>query len=201
MTFKKIFDRVALQAGLPVLATYAGSTNRTAMELVLHCTEAGEEITRRAEWSNLFVGELIPAATQIHPLPVDFHRLIKGRALYHDTTPHTPILPVRGKDAWRLIRKTPSAQPYFCIDVGDIWFAPPLTLDARLLYVSKNWINSQETDEITNDAHEPDFSGSLLALGTLWRYKRAKGLEHQDVLAEFEAELAREIAADRGLNL
>ena len=198
MTFKKIFDRVALQAGLPILGTYAGSTNRTALEMVLHCSEAGEEITRRAEWSQLYSEQAISSGASSVALPVDFHRLVMGRAIAFTNTPFTPVLPVPAADAWDFIKAMPSSQPYFFIRGGSIEFSPALTADATLRYISKNWIAGKTSDEITDDAYEPDFSGSLLALGTLWRYKRAKGVAHEDVLAEFEAELAREIAADRG---
>ncbi len=200
MTFKKIFDRVALQAGLPILATYAGNTDRTALELVLHCTEAGEEITRRAEWAKLYTEQTLTSGSATYSLPVDFHRLVTGNAISLAATPFTPILPVPAADAWQFIKAMPSTQPYFFLKNGNIEIAPALSANATLRYVSKNWIGTKATDEITDDAAEPDFSGSLLALGTLWRYKRSKGLEHQDVLAEFEAELAREITADRGRN-
>ena len=200
MNFKAIFDRVVLQAGLPVLGTYAGNTNRTALELVLHCTEAAEELIRRAEWSMLYSEQAVASGESSLTLPVDFHRLVSGRAIHLSATPFTPILPVPAADAWQLIKAMPSSQPYFFIKSGAIEFSPALTADAVVRYISAWWIDTKSSDEIPDDTQEPDFSGSLLSLGTLWRYKRAKGIAHEDTLAEFEAEFAREIAADRGRN-
>ena len=199
MTLSDILDRVCLQAGIGIPSAYASSSDRTAKELVLHAQEAGEEITRRAEWSKMYREEDIAADATSHPVPADFHRLIMGGAITLKTS-YLPILPVRGADQWAFVQEIPSLQRFFFIKSGAFLFSPAVSAaGATLRYVSKNWI-VDGSDALIADTNEPVFSGSLLALGTLWRYKRSKGLPYEDSHAEFEAELAREIVSDRGIS-
>ena len=203
MSLLTLMRRVSLQSSLPVFDTIVSNTDRTVIELLNAAHEAGEEITRRAEWSMLYAEDTVPALATSRTLPTGFHRLIQGGAISYAASPFTPILPVKAADVWLAISNAPSAQPYYFIKSGAIRFSPAIPTGGALVrYVTGNWISSNGSPVSTfaTDADTPYFTEPLLALGTLWRYKRMKGLQFDDIEAEFEAELAREIAADRGFS-
>ena len=202
MNLKQIVNRyVCPMASLPIFDSYVSNSSETARDIKAAMRVAGEEIARRAEWQELYKTNVIASGSTTYDLPSDFHRLINGNAIALEATPFTPIPYIRAADVWSFANASPSSQPYFSVKNGLIRFIPTLTADARLRYISKNWILSGDTevDDITSDDDVAFFSAQLLGLGTLMRYKRAKGLAYQDIADEFEARLAIEIAADRGL--
>lgn len=204
MSLLTAINRTCAQAGLPTFDAFysvvgsAASQGRTATELLALAHEAGEEITRRAEWSQLYNSTTSAIGVSTVALPSDFHRLIQGNAIY--TRNGSPVMPVRSFDAWTVISGTPSSQMHYFIQNGLINFAPALRNPVTIRYISKNWIlnGSTPTDAFSDDDDTTRFTDTLLSLGVLWRYKRAKGLAYADSQAEFEAELSREIMADRG---
>ena len=203
MSLIDVITRVSLQASLPVFDLIVTNTDRTATELLNACHEAGEEITRRAEWSKLYASSAIPEGSATFTVPTNFHRLIQGGSIVYNASPFTPLHPVKAADVWAAVSGAPSARPHFFIKGGVVNFSPVIPAGgATMNYVVKNWIlhNSIPKDRFVADEDTVQFSEALLALGTLWRYRRMKGLSFEDSLAEFEAELAREISADRGVS-
>lgn len=200
MSLLSIVNRVAYQASLPTFRRVKSNTDRTAQELLTMAHEAGEEITRRAEWSMLYDSDTVLSGETSKVLPDNFHRLVEGGAVL--LADGSPVMPVKAADQWRILSAVPSANPHFFLTGGTIAFSPALSSVATVHYVSKNWIQSNTSfvDEFVTDDDTTVFTEPLLALGILWRYRRAKGLPYEDILAEFEAELDREIKADRGIS-
>lgn len=187
---------------LATFDAFVSDSSQTAADLRAAMTTAGEEIMSRAEWSQLYKLDTIASGTSSVDLPDNFHRVLKGNTIYLAATPFTPIAYIRSADVWAQANLLPSSQPYFSIKNGTIKFMPALTADAQFRYMSKNWLESgdDQVDSLTTDGDVPMFPERLLALGTLWRYRRAKGLSWQDYADEFEAMLASEIKADRGIS-
>lgn len=203
MTVLTLLNRVALQAGVPEFNSVISTTSRTAKEMLVHLHEAGEEVTRRAEWQALYKSMSLAAGLTTVAFPSDAHRLVSGAAIVCAATPFIPFTPVRSIDQFSIVSAQPSSSPFYFVSGGQIAFAPAVPAGGAVLrYISQNWITSgiSDTATISLDGDVPKLSEPLLALGVLWRYKRAKGLGYDDVLSEFEAELAREILADRGLS-
>lgn len=192
---------VCPMASLPRFTALMSNNEPTALDIRAAIRMAGEEIARRAEWQAMYKTATVAVATSSTALPADFHRFIQGNAVALTATPFTPIPYIKSADVWSELNASPSSQPYFAVKNGEIKFLPALTGEARIRYISKNWLmgSSGELDEAVSDEDTPLFSDQLLGLGTLWRYKRAKGLTYQDWADEFEARLAIEIAADRGM--
>jgi hypothetical protein len=201
MSLLTLANRVAAQAALPPFSIVKTNTTPTAVRLLAFIHEAGEEITRRAEWSKLYQERTLTSGLSSYALPVDFHRLVQGGAIILNDTAKTPVLPVKAMDVWSHIDANPSSQPYFFMSGGNVLFSPALTATASFRYISTGWINGAagNISEFAADTDTAKFSETLLALGALVRLKRANGLRYDDLLSEFEAELEREIKADRGM--
>lgn len=197
MSIATVMQRVCRQVGVKEIPSITTSSDRTAQELLTHYIEAGEEITRRAEWPNLLRTQALSGSIGSIPLPTDFQRLAKGQPL--SLSDGSPIYPVRSSQAWAVMSAAPSTTPHFYIHNGVLWFLPFLPADgATLTYLSVNWINNGSAATYTTDTDTADIPESLLSLGIVWRYRRAKGLNFQDMADEFEAEIDRELNAARG---
>jgi len=76
-------------------------------------------------------------------------------------------------------------------------------INATLNYVSGHFVaKSNGTDFRAVFASDDDstvYTEDLLVKNMVWRWKRQKGLDYTDDLAEFEAMLKAEINADRGI--
>ncbi len=177
--------------------TVYGNNNPNAQTMLQFAQQAGEEIARRVDWERTLKTATVP--TSPYALDEDFQRLIAGGAI--TTAGGEFVRPVLNGSEWTVINKVPSSQPYCFIRGGKILFAPASAgIGASIDYVSKNWIKagSDENAAFTADDNTLLFPDRLLTMGLIWRWKRQKGLTYDDQLAEFEATLAFEIAADRG---
>lgn len=199
MSLTTIMNRVCPQIGVSVPAAIASGTDKTSIDLMTHCYEAGEEIISRAEWPLLYRELSVAALASSVAIPADFDRFIQGGAVTRNGTGYEPIMPVRGAEAWRFLEKVPSTQPHYFVDGSTLRFSPALTSSGGIVrYVSRNWIEGGQAAFVL-DADEPDIPETLLALGIVWRFKAAKGRPYADLQEEFEAELAREIRFARGI--
>jgi hypothetical protein len=179
-----------------VLVASMDETERTLLA-ILHA--AGDDIARRGDWSRMISTANVSAGS----LPADFQRLVAGNAV--NITAPTPA-PVRGplsNDQLNALgRFGASANVYYGISGGGMTFAPALTgQTVTATYVSRNWLANgvDRRERATTDADAPLFPRRLLTAGLIWMWRRAKSQQYQDQLAEFEAMLAQELNADRGV--
>lgn len=176
-----------------------GSIDETDRFMLATLHAAGDEIARRGDWSKLIMSANVSAGA----LPADFQRLVSGNAV--NVTAPTPA-PVRGplsNDQINAIgRMGASANLYYAISGGAVVFSRALTGETvTATYVSRNWLINGVTrrERAAADADETLFPERLLVAGVVWMWRRAKGQQYQDQLAEFEAMLALELNADRGV--
>lgn len=197
MTLKTAVNAACDVVSLDEFETVYGEDNPNAQTMLQFAQEAGEEIARRVDWEKTLKTATAPSSP--FALPEEFQRLISGGAI--STAAGEFVRPVLNGSEWTVIQQVPSTQPYFFIRGGNILFAPAdAGAGANIEYVSKNWIlaGSDEKSTFTADDNTLLFPERLLTMGMIWRWKRQKGLSYEDQLAEFEAALAFEIAADRG---
>lgn len=155
---------------------------------------AGRDINARAEWSR-GLKTLTLTAVADAALPVDFHRMTEGGAVVTGDEDHTPVLPVVSPQMWQLMQKAPPEQLFYHLDAGRIYFTDTV-VTVTVRYLSTYWLGTLAS--IASNDNVPIFPERLLTRGTIWRWKRQKGLPYDDVMAEFEADLEHEIRADRG---
>lgn len=198
MTLLSAINRVCDIVSLSQFDSVYGSDEPNAQTMVAFAQEAGDEIARRADWQKLLKSHA--AAASPETLPGDFQRLTPGGPVR--TAAGVFVRPVTNSGQWAVIAGIPSATPYFFISGGQMLFSPaPAAASAVIDYVSKNWVLHDPDGthaSFTADDDTTLFPERLLVKGIVWRWKRQKGLAYEDNLAEFEADLAQEINADRG---
>ena len=127
-----------------------------------------------------------------------FQEMAEGGAVVLNKTSYRPVRPVVDPTMWQFLTVRQSGQTFYHIKSGAVHFAPEIDEDgATLRYVSRYWLEGDK-EAVTSNEDVPVFPAPLLASGTVWRWKRQKGLPYQDLLAEFEADLEAAIKADRG---
>lgn len=198
MSLKTVMDKVCRECGVAELSTIVSNTDRTAVELLQCCLDAGREIRGRVEWPNLYRDATVSAGVTYYNVPADFHRLIQGGAVRLVGSTYTPVMPVAAADVWAFIQSVPSANFHYFMTNGSIRFSPALPAGgAKIHYVTSNWIEGGQT-EFINDTDEADFDDDLLAIGTIRNFHRIKGLPYEELTAQFEEKLASEARAAKG---
>lgn len=188
-----------IETGLDTFTSVYGTNDPNAQTMLDLAREAGEEISRRCDWRDMlkyYVAVLSP--TQ---LPVDFQRLTPGGSVR--TQAGEFVRPVANSGQWDIVVLVPSAQPYYFLINSSMYFSPTAAgVNATISYVSVNWIKADDGSEVSDWTSDDDsvlFPQRLLEKGILWRWRRKEGLDYADQLAEFEADLAAEIKANRGV--
>lgn len=198
MTLLTAINQVCDVVVLDQFESVYGSDDPNAQTMVALAKEAGDEIARRADWQTLL--KTGTATSNPYTLPADFQRLIPGGAVR--TASGAFCRSVTEGSQWSVIAASASVQPFFFARGDEILFAPvSAAVSATVEYVSKNWVIGDpfaERDEFASDDDKTSFPERLLVKGIMWRWKRQKGLSYEDDLAEFEADLAQEVNADRG---
>jgi hypothetical protein len=204
MSLLSVVKNVARAAGFEPPLTVVTNTDSTVSQVLYFVQRAGEEIARRGDWRNLRANTYFTSSAT-YPLPAGFHRLVPGGAVRFAGD----LEPMRGSlspDEWRaMVTAGTSARVFYRLSGSSIEFSRQIgpfeivTLD----YMTDTWVQSGSTrlPSIATDADTFVFPERLLELNALVRWKRQKGLPYKDEEAEFEAELASELVADRGIRI
>jgi len=193
-------NEVADLVSLDRFTAIAGSGADDARTMLTIAQEAGEEIAHRVDWNRLIRTAGIAGAP--YTLPGDYHRPVPGAMIV--SALGVFVRPITNTGEWAVLRQVGSSQPYYYRSGGTIDIVPTVAAaGATLNYVSGHFVaKSNGTDFRPVFAADDDttvFNEDLLVKGMVWRWKRQKGLDYVDDLAEFEAILASEIKADRGI--
>lgn len=198
MTVLTAINEVCDVVSLDRFVSVYGSNNPAAQTMLELAKLAGQEIAERFAWKALQRSDT--ASVSPYPFPADYDRLIEGGAVF--TAVGDFARPVKSPSQWAVVLQVPSTQPYYYLSTAGISFSPAGdAVGATITYVSKNWILGSTGTEKADWTAEDDvavFPERLLVLNLIWRWKRQKGLNYDDPLAEFEAALAAATEEDRG---
>lgn len=198
MSAADVFELVVQSIGFGSATIADGST--VSKQVLSFMNEAGNDIARRAEWSEMFRTEVFAAGLEEATLPADFYQVAETGAFRADGPKgfYLPFRRVIAPEKWEFLAVRPSRQPHYHLAEGKILFAPDTGADGvKMRYVSKFWVN-QDKAAITQGADTIRFPEHLLHRNTVWRWRRQKGFSYQDLLSEYEADLEEAITANRG---
>ena len=190
-----ILPEVLAECGIDVQSPNINDASFQMRQIAALMNAAGRDIGRRAEWSKAVVPFTFSAGSYFD-LPSDFQQMADQGAVVAGSNDYFPARPVTSPELWQMLEKFPSAQQYYQLREGKIYFSPALTGTVTIRYVSRNWLVGR--DKINSNADVPVFPEHLLARATIWRWRRQKGLPYDDVMGEFEAAMQAAIKADKG---
>jgi hypothetical protein len=197
MSIIEAINEVCDVVSLDRFDTLVGNSNPNAQTMIEFAQQAGEEIARRGDWNRTLKSASVDASP--FPLPENFQRLIAGGGIQFGDGRFARLVLNSGE--WLIIKTVSSSQPFAFIQAGKVEFtSADASSGATINYVSRNWLvdGSDERDKITSDDNNLLFPDRLLTKGVIWRWRRQKGMTFDDQVAEFEADLAMELSADRG---
>jgi len=193
-------NEVADLVSLDRFTAIAGSANPDAKTMQTIAQEAGEEIAHRVHWNKLVKSANI--ADTPYTMPEDYHRPVPGSLII--TALGVFVRPITNTGEWAVLSRVGSLQPYYFRSGGTLDIVPLSAAEnATLNYVSGHFVAKVSGADFRPSFESDDdttvFNEDLLVKNMVWRWKRQKGLDYTDDLAEFEAMLQSEIKADRGI--
>lgn len=198
MTLLSAANEVCDVVSLDRFASLVGVNDEAAYNMLAIANEAGQEIARRADWQALLATQSVVSSPLT--LPTDFQRVASAGAVR--ASDGSPIRPVTDAGQWAVVLQVPSTTAFYFIKAGQVLFSPAsAAVGASVDYFSRKWALASSTpiEAFTADDNTVRFPERLLIKNMIWRWKRQKGLAYDDSLAEFEADMAQEIAADGGV--
>lgn len=198
MTAETILIDVLSEVGLTETSPNIAGSALSMSQIRNFMNQAGKDIASRAEWSGLYKTDTTAGSVSSHDLPTDFQEMGEKGAIRLNKTGYQPVRPVLDPTMWDLVENRESAQPYYMIRDGAVKFAPALDSDgAKITYVSKNWVVGGKS-AVTQNSDTFLIPERLIRGLTVVLWRREKGKPFDDYLAEFEANLATDIKANRG---
>lgn len=206
LTLLEIAKAVARDVGLAQPSAVVGATDDTDRGMVemKQCLDfVGEELARRVDWSALRSETTLTGngTALAHPLPASYLRMMAGNAVKLAVS----FAIVRGGLSAEEFKSLPpvAGTPRFYFIGGPrgaktISFWPFLAnaFEATALVQSENWVASSTTYQADGDvALVPS---PLLVKGGIARWRRQKGMDYVDYIAEYEAALANYAEFDDG---
>lgn len=199
MTISNILPQILIECGIDILSPQINASDYQMRQISEIMNAAGRDIATRVEWAGTSKTLSVDAGATEVELPADFQEMAEGGAVVLSGADYAPVRPVLSPSMWQMLSASASSQPYYHIDGGFVRFSPAIPAGgASIRYVSSNWVADNKST-ITTNLDTPVFPETLLARGTIYRWKRQKGLPYDDLMAEFEADLDAAIKADRGV--
>lgn len=200
MSASDVFAKIAWSVGFDGNQAMPGDGSAFSSQLLSLMNEAGDDIARRAEWSDMYRTAVFAANLKEGVLPADFYQMAESGALRANVSngDYVAFRRIVAPEHWEMLRSRPSQQPYYHLAEGKLLFSPDSGADGvNMRYVSRFWVNGDKA-AITAGSDTIRFPEHLLHRNTVWRWRRQKGLSYSDLLSEYEADLQEAIAANRG---
>jgi hypothetical protein len=205
MTCLSIVQSVCKRVGINSPNAAVTSADQQVLQIVELCNEEGQELASRATWQALIdegtfttlAQEDQGALSSIAPgLKFIINDTIWNRTL------NRPVFGPLSAQRWQQNKSSDLTGPYPSYRIrGDrLLFNPEPTAGdtCYLEYVSKNWVESSSVgyDSWQADTDTTLLDEQLIILGTIWRWKAAKGFEYAEDFNKYEKRVLDSIGRD-----
>ena len=206
MTVGQAIKSAVLRADGTQIVDVFGSTEQVALEMADLCNEAARDIADAYDWRILTkIGVLVGDSVQTaFDVPDDYDRMASYTQIADPRNWFWTYAPFRDVNDWLAYTNSQQGMmiPGGWIVLGNQFnFYPAPTGDAQLIYISKNFAESDSgvpKPEFTADNDRFLLSERLLTLALIWRWKAQKGMEYGEDMANYEKLLAKLQMDDRG---
>lgn len=211
MSLLSMVQTAAAMVGAAVPTSIIGNPAADAVQWLALAKREGEELKRRHDWQELIVDHTwtsTATAAQADALPSDYGRLVPDVEVWNRSNSTMLTGPV-SSNAWQRLQSTAvsgGSSGWWRIVRGELNIYP--TPDAgdtyALEYITENWALSATLEEQSTFEADTDtavFDETLMELGLVWRWLRAKGMDYAEEMATYEREVEKAAARDRGLGV
>lgn len=207
MSLLTLIQDAMVTAGFDSPSIAYASTDATTKLFVRLSLVEGDALARRHDWRGLKVLAQMTGdgSSTEFALPADFDRFMTKYPIFIDGAAFPPL--ERVTDDEMLALKVASSQPYRPVwrlfgDNIEYYPAPEDGDVIKTEYRSNYWIyNEAGTSRQARWQADTDYSiipERLVMLGTLWRYKQAKGFDYAEDFRNYQLEVAKEIQGEGG---
>lgn len=190
---KNVLSEVGLTKTSPSLSA---DTDLDVVQLRTFMNATGNELAQRVDWPELFTEETVAESGTEEALPSTFLRLTQGTPVRLGGT-FVPVRIITNPADWEFATTTAPSLVYGRLGEGKIQFSSTLSATGAVMnYISNQWVTGKT--EVTDNGDSFKVPERLLELGTIWRFKRQKGLAYDDWMQEYEAALTQEAIGARG---
>lgn len=208
MSLLSIISGAAQDIGLTAPSTVITNTDPTTQQLLQQCRTECFDLLRRYDWETLTKEAnftTVNAEQQVALSAIgasDFFRVIDG-SMFNRTRHWQVIGPITPQEWQR--KKASAAQVSIRNWVrirGDyvLFFPNPTAGDSIYFeYISKNWCQSAALAAQADWAADTDtafLNEEVIRLGTVWRFKKTKGLDYGEDFRTYELALEAIFGAD-----
>nr|WP_041296551.1 hypothetical protein [Janthinobacterium sp. Marseille] len=201
-----IIKTVCRRIGILAPNAAVGSTDPQIIQLLAISEEEGQDQADRYNWQSLQTEAIFTTvATQVQgPLSTiapncDY---IVNNTIWNRTL-RRPVYGPKSEQDWQQVVAFQINGPFNAYriinDQINFYPDPVAGQTCAFEYISRNWVNTSvaATSSVwTNDADTPKISDQLMILGTVWRWKQAKGLDYAEDFAKYERRMADAMGRD-----
>lgn len=207
-TLLQIIQTVCRRIGILSPNTVASSSDQQILQLLSICEEEGQEQATRYAWETLqneatFTTVAAQAQTSLAAITSGYDYIVNNTIW--NRTLRRPVYGPKSQQDWQQSKAVQLNGPFnsFRIVGGVINFYPSPVAGqvCAFEYVSKNWILTSVggTAAIwSNDADTTLLDDQLIILGTIWRWKQAKGLDYAEDFNKYERRINDAMGRDAG---
>lgn len=201
----QIIQTVCRRIGITSPNAAVGSTDQQIIQLVSLSEEEGQEQADRYAWQALqneatFTTVAAQIQTPLASITTGLNYIVNDTIW--NRTLRRPVYGPNSEQDWQQKKAIQLNGPFnsFRIIADSINFYPNPAAGQSCYfeYISRNWVNTGVTTSATwvLDADTPKLNDQLMILGTIWRWKAAKGLDYSEDFAKYERRIADAMGRD-----
>lgn len=205
MTCLSIVQKVCRRVGVATPNSAVSSSDPQILQIVELSNEEGQELAARHEWTVLNKEATFTTLAQqnqgaIATIAPGLEFIINNTIW--NRTQQRPVYGPKTPQGWQQDQANFVAGPYssFRIREGNLLMYPvPVAGESCYFeYVTKRWVTTSGTpdDEWTADTDTALLDERLIILGTVWRWKQAKGFEYAEDFNKYERAVLDAIGRD-----
>lgn len=208
LTCLQIIQTACRRIGILAPNAAVGSTDPQIIQLLAISEEEGQELEERYNWQGLqteatFTTVAAESQGTLSTIAPGFESIVNDTIW--NRTLRRPVYGPSTQQVWQQDKAMQLNGPFnkFRIKNNAILFypAPAAGQTCAFEYNTKNWISTSiaTTSEVwTNDADTPLIDDRIVILGTIWRWRQAKGLDYAEDFAKYERRVMDKMAKDAG---
>lgn len=201
MSLLTLVQGACARIGLDTPSTVIGNTDAIVKDMLYLARQSAISLSRKTAWKSLTSEKTFSttaAAEQTGALPSDVDWIIPD-TMFNRTLTRRVAGPLSAEE-WQLLQASLSAvvDPFFRIRGTSLLFVPAPAAGNTVAYeyVTKNFCQSSGGTAQSAFAADTDttvLDEELHMLNLVWRFRRAKGLDYSQELADFELEMNQAI--------
>lgn len=181
--------------------------DNTSQKLIRHLTRTCRQLNAEYDWARLRREKTftsVAAQEQTNAIPEDFQRFVKDT--FWNRTTRTKVYGPIDPSEWQQREAAVNTSPYqnFIIRGTSLLLTPApssgwtMAYEYITKYIGLAVDGTTERNTFTGDDDTTYFDDELVILGTVWRYRKAEGLDYSEEFREYQMRRANLIKMDGG---